>query len=106
MKTAVIKTGGKQYLVSEGKKLKVEKLAGTEKETITFKDVLLAATEKNVKVGTPHVAGAQVEATILQHGKAKKVTGVKKKPKKRYQKYFGHRQPFTELEIKKIKVGK
>lgn len=104
MKSAVIKTGGKQYLVSEGDTLKVEKLSEKLESEVTFKEILLTTTDKATKIGTPHVKGATVEAHIVQHGKHPKVTGVKMKPKKRYRRYFGHRQSYTEIEIKKIKT--
>src|SRR3989338_2160045 len=106
MKTAIIKTGGKQYLVNEGDRIKVEKLVAEEEAAIKFDEVLFAATEKTVKTGTPRVTDAYVEATVVRHGKGKKIMGVKMKPKKRYRRLFRHRQQFTELEIKKITVGK
>lgn len=99
---AVIKTGGKQYQVQEGDKIKVEKLEGEAGAKITFSEVLFVGDEKDVKVGTPLVSGAKVEATIVQQGRHKKVWGIKHKPKKRYKVKFGHRQTFTEVEITKI----
>ena len=109
MKTfAVIKTGGKQYKVSEGDVIKVEKLGvKKEKSKVVFKEVLLVSDGKDkVKVGTPKVAKASVEAVVLKpEEKAKKVTGVKFKAKKRQKKTLGHRQRYTVVEIKKI-VGK
>lgn len=95
---AVVKTGGKQYLVKEGDRIKVEKLDGKEGDTITLKEVLLA----NEKIGAPLVEGAKVEAKILKQGKGKKVRVVKYKAKVRYKKETGHRQLFTELQIEKI----
>ena len=97
---AVIKTGGKQYLIKEGDKLKVEKLEGKEGDKIVLEEVLLA----DEKMGVPLVEGAKVEAKILKQGKAKKVTVVKYKPKIRYKKTTGHRQLFTEIQIEKISV--
>ncbi len=102
MTHAIIKTGGKQYLVATGGKLRVEKLPVEEGKKITFDEVLLTATDKTTLVGAPFVGGAKVEAKVLRHGKADKITGVKMKAKKRRKKFFGHRQPFTELEITKI----
>jgi len=99
---AVIKTGGKQYLVKKGDKVKIEKLVGKVGDKITFSEVLFLGNEKEVKVGTPFIAGAKVEGKILKQGKAKKVTGVKHKAKKRYSMKFGHRQDITEVEIVKI----
>jgi large subunit ribosomal protein L21 len=99
---AIIKTGGKQYKVQVGDKIKVEKLVGEVDGKITFDEVLFVGDEKSVKVGTPIIEGAKVEGKILQQGKAKKVVGIKFKAKKRYKVKFGHRQPFTEVEIVKI----
>jgi large subunit ribosomal protein L21 len=102
---AVIKTGGKQYKVKEGDKLNVEKLDEKEGKVIKIKDVLLLSDEKGkeVKIGDPVVKGATVEAKVLEHGKGKKVRVVKYKPKVRYLKERGHRQPYTKLEIVSIK---
>ena len=99
---AVIKTGGKQYKVKEGDKLKIEKLEGKEGSTINFAEVLLVGDEKSLKIGNPMVKGAKVEAKILKTAKGKKVTGIKFKPKKRYKVKFGHRQTLTEVKITKI----
>ena len=99
---AIIKTGGKQYKVSEGDKIKVEKLEGEEGSKIVFSEVLFLGDEKDVKIGTPILTGVTVEGTILKTAKGKKVTGIKFKPKKRYKVKFGHRQTMTEVEITKI----
>ncbi len=99
---AVIKTGGKQYLVSPGDKIKVEKLDAEEGKKITFKEVLLLVDGKDAKIGTPFVKGAKVEAKVLTQDRDKKVTILKYKAKKRYKVKKGHRQPFTEVEILKI----
>lgn len=99
---AVIKTGGKQYLVKEGDKVKIEKIEGKEGDKIEFSEVLFHGDEKNVKIGTPLVDGAKVEGKILKQEKGKKVTGVKHKAKKRYKVKFGHRQMVTEVEITKV----
>jgi large subunit ribosomal protein L21 len=99
---AVIKTGGKQYLVKKSDKIKVEKLEGEEGSKIAFPEVLFLGDEKEVSVGTPFIKGAKVEARILKQGKAKKVWGIKHKAKKRYKVKFGHRQMFTEVEIVKL----
>jgi large subunit ribosomal protein L21 len=100
---AVIKTGGKQFLVREGDVLKVEKLelevgAGYEPE------VLMVAEDdgSTVKVGQPLVKGAKVAAIVTEHGKAKKISVIKYKPKVRYRRNVGHRQPFTKIKIEKI----
>jgi large subunit ribosomal protein L21 len=100
---AVIKTGGKQYIVEPGTKLKVEKLEKSEGETIVFSDVLLTEDNGKVEIGSPIVKGAKVEAKILKQDKFEKVIVFKYKPKKRYKRKIGHRQPFTEIEILSIK---
>jgi large subunit ribosomal protein L21 len=105
MKKAVITTGGKQYLVHEGQQLKVEKLASKVDEKLSFKTVLLAISDKTTDIGQPGVTKASVEAKVLRHGKLKKITGVKMKAKKRNRHFYGHRQPFTEIEISKIKTA-
>lgn len=99
---AIIKTGGKQYKVKEGDKIKVEKLEGKDGGKITFSEVLFLGDEKNVKVGAPTVKGAKVEGRIIKTSKQKKVVGIKHKAKKRYLVKFGHRQTMTEVEIVKI----
>lgn len=102
---AVILTGGKQYLVQEGDTLRVEKLAEAEEgNTVTFDSVLLTGNKdgSNVKVGAPTVAGASVAATVLANGRAKKILVQKFKAKVRYDKTYGHRQPYTEVKIDKI----
>lgn len=100
---AVIKTGGKQYLVKPGDKLKIEKLEKKEGSAISFSDVLLVEKNKKLQIGTPKVKEVKVEAKVLKHGKGKKVIVFKYKPKKRYSRKLGHRQPFTEIEITGIK---
>jgi len=99
---AIIKTGGKQYLVKPGDKIKIEKIAGKEEKEITFKEVLLVEKNKKVEIGTPLVKSAKVIGKILSQGKAKKIIIFKYKPKTRYKVKKGHRQPFTEVEILKI----
>jgi len=99
---AVIRTGGKQYLVSPGDKIKIEKLNKEEGKEVTFTDVLLLEKSKKLEIGTPKVKGAKVVGKILKQDKAKKIIILKYKPKTRYKKKTGHRQPFTEVEILKI----
>ena len=99
---AIIKTGGKQYKVKEGDKIKVEKLEGKEGNKIVFSEVLFLGDEKDVKIGAPMVSGAKVEGKILKTAPDKKVVGIKFKPKKRYKVKFGHRQTMTEVEITKV----
>jgi large subunit ribosomal protein L21 len=100
MKIAVIKTGGKQYLVKEKDKVKVEKLAIEPGKKATF-DTLLVADGDKVEIGAPVVKGS-VEGVVVRNGRGKKVTGVKYKPKTRQAKGFGHRQHYSEVEISKI----
>lgn len=104
MKAAVIRTGGKQYFVSEGDMIKVERLAAQPGDTLRVTDVLLTTTDETTQVGTPLVSGSAVEAIVVSHGLSQKVTGVKMKPKKRYRRLFGHRQSYTTIEIKNIKT--
>lgn len=101
---AVIKTGGKQYIVEAGKKIKIEKLEGEVGQTITLSNVLLIDDGKDINIGQPEVKGASVEAKILRQGRARKIIIFKFKPKKRERRKKGHRQSFTELEIVSIKT--
>ena len=102
MQFAVIRTGGKQYLVAPGQKLKTEKLEAAENGTIVFNDVLLVADGERVQIGAPTVAGARVEAKLVAQGRSKKVIVFKYRPKARSRKKKGHRQPYTEVMIEKI----
>ncbi|NTU66624.1 MAG: 50S ribosomal protein L21 [Candidatus Moranbacteria bacterium] len=99
---AIIKSGGKQYKVKEGDKVKLEKLEGEEGSLVTFQDVLFMGDENKIQIGKPFLEGALVEGKIIRTEKGKKVTGVKFKAKKRYKVKFGHRQIFTEVEITKV----
>lgn len=99
---AVMVTGGKQYKVSEGDVLFVEKLDAEEGASVTFDNVLMTGDGENVKVGAPTVDGASVEAKVVKNGKAKKIYVFKMKRKKNERKKKGHRQPFTKVEITKI----
>ncbi len=103
MKTlAVIKTGGKQYIVSPKQELKIEKLVQDPGSEFSFDEVLLISDGKETKIGTPFIANASVKAKVLGQGKHKKVVIMKYKPKIRYHKKTGHRQPFTLVRIEKI----
>ena len=102
MQFAVIKTGGKQYIVSPGEKLKVEKLNAAEDSTVVFEHVLLLADGERVDVGTPTVMDAKVEARVLKQGRAKKLIVFKYRPKARHRTKKGHRQPCTEVVVEKI----
>ena len=99
---AVIKTGGKQYRVSEGARVRVEKLPGAVGDKVELTDVLMLGGEK-VSVGAPLVKGAAVTAEIVAQDKAKKVIVFKMKRRKNYRRKTGHRQPFTELKVTGIK---
>ena len=98
---AVIVTGGKQYTVSEGDVLYIEKLEAEAEATVKF-DVLAVLDGENSKIGTPVVEGASVEAKAIKNGKGKKITVFKYKAKKNEKKKQGHRQPYTKVEITKI----
>lgn len=102
---AVIKTGGKQYRVTEGETLKVEKLIVDEGASIELDQVLMVCDGDNVKVGTPMIDGGKVTATIKSHGRHKKIEIVKFRRRKHHQKRTGHRQYYTELEITGISAG-
>ena len=99
---AVIKTGGKQYLVSPGQKIKIEKLDKKEGDEVVFNEVLLLDQDEKLEIGFPTVKGVKVTGKVIKQGKAKKVIIFKYKAKKRYQVKKGHRQKFTEVEITKI----
>jgi large subunit ribosomal protein L21 len=96
---AVIKTGGKQYKVAAGEKIKVEQIAADVGQDITIEQVLAVGNGADLKVGSPWVAGASVTATVVAHGKHDKVRIFKMRRRKHYQKRQGHRQQFTELQI-------
>ena len=96
---AVIKTGGKQYRVAQGDRLRVEKLAGNVGDTVTLGEVLLVGAGDGVKVGAPLVSGAKVEAKIVGQDRSPKVIIFKLRRRKNYRRKTGHRQPFTALEI-------
>ncbi|MFA5535837.1 MAG: 50S ribosomal protein L21 [Bacillota bacterium] len=101
---AIVETGGKQYRVSQGAVLRVEKLPVSEGETLVLDKVLLISDEAGVKVGNPYVAGAKVTLKVQEQGRAKKVIVFKYKPKKNYRKKQGHRQPFTQVLVQSIEV--
>lgn len=96
---AVIKTGGKQYKVSPGDKIQIEKLPIEEGKEITFKEVFLVEKDGKVEVGTPLVKGAKVTGKVLTQGRKEKIIVFKYKAKTRQKTKGGHRQPFTEVEI-------
>ena len=98
---AIIKTGGKQYRVSEGETLRVERLDVVDGK-VSFDQVLLVGNGEDVKIGAPLVEGAKVEAEVLRESRAKKVIIFKKKRRKGYHKKQGHRQTFTEVKVTSI----
>ena len=102
---AVIQTGGKQYRVSEGDVLRVEKIGAEEGAEMELDKVLMVADGDNVKVGAPYVEGGKVSATVKSHGRGKKVKIVKFRRRKQYLKRQGHRQSYTELQITGISAG-
>lgn len=101
---AIIKTGGKQYRVSEGETLQVEKLDAEVGAEVVFEDVLTVVNDADVKIGQPVVEGAKVTAKVVEQGKGEKILVFKYKAKSNYRKRQGHRQPFTKVEISKIEA--
>ncbi|MDR0634390.1 MAG: 50S ribosomal protein L21 [Azoarcus sp.] len=99
---AVIKTGGKQYRVAAGEKIKVEQIPADVGSQITLDQVLLVGEGESVRIGTPVVAGATVTASVLAHGRHDKVRIFKMRRRKHYQKHQGHRQNYTEIRIDEI----
>ena len=95
---AIFKTGGKQYYVSEGDKVFIEKLEVEAGQKVTFDEVLMV----DGKAGNPVLKGATIEAEVIKNGRARKIKVFKYRPKKKYRKTQGHRQPYTLVEIKKI----
>ncbi len=101
---AIIETGGKQYRVSEGEVIFIEKLEALEEEAVQFDRVLTVVTDGNVVVGKPLVIGATVTGKVVSHGKGKKIFIFKYKAKSNYRKRQGHRQPYTKVLIEKIEA--
>lgn len=102
---AVIKTGGKQYRVAEGSRLKVEKIDADEGADVELGQVLMVADGDDVKIGTPYLEGGKVTAKVTAHGRGKKVQIVKFRRRKHHLKRQGHRQAFTEIEVTGISAG-
>ena len=102
---AVIATGGKQYQVSVGDVISIEKLSGENKagDKLTFDKVLMVDNGKDTTIGTPYISGASVTATVVEAGRAKKIEVIKYKAKSRYYKNRGHRQPFLRIKIEGLK---
>jgi large subunit ribosomal protein L21 len=102
---AVIRTGGKQYRVTPGDVIRVEKLTGEPGSAVEFTEVLMTAEEGALRVGTPLVAGARVTGQVVEQGKAKKILVFKKKRRKNYRRHQGHRQQFTAVRVTNIEPG-
>ena len=102
---AIIESCGKQYKVAEGDVVFFEKLDVEEGKKITFDNVVLVSDDKKVEVGAPYVKGVKVEGKVVSHGKGIKILVYKYKPKKNYRRTQGHRQPYTKVEITKIKTA-
>lgn len=102
---AIVETGGKQYQVTEGRYVDVELLSNNANDKVVFDKVVMIVDGDNSKVGQPYVAGATVQATVLDHGKAKKIIVYKMRRKKGYRKKQGHRQNFTRVMIDSISIA-
>ena len=102
---AIIESCGKQYKVAEGDVVFFEKLDVEEGKKVTFDKVVLVSEDKKVEVGAPYVKGVKVEGKVVSHGKGKKILVYKYKAKKNYRRTQGHRQPYTKVEITKIKTA-
>jgi large subunit ribosomal protein L21 len=101
---AVIRSGGKQYRVSPGQTIRLEKVGGDVGSKVELGEVLLVENDGNVQVGAPLVANAKIEATVVENDRAKKILIFKKKRKKQYRRTRGHRQDYTAVRIDKISV--
>lgn len=103
---AIIESGGHQHRVQPGQKIKLARLAAEEGQSVDFDQVLMVSTEAGLQVGAPHVAGAKVKATVVSHGRDKKVEILKFKRRKHHMKRMGHRQDHTIVTIEAIEEGK
>ena len=101
---AVIKTGGKQYRVNAGERIKVEKLVAEVGDTVTLDQILMVSDGEKTTIGSPIIKGASVKATVVSHGRGDKVMIFKMRRRKHYRKTQGHRQSFTEIKIEAIKA--
>jgi len=102
---AVVKTGGKEYRVSKGDLIRVEKLEGKAGDQVEFKDVLMVSKEGEAQVGTPYLTHVVIKGEIVQEGKGKKVLTYKMKRRKNYRRFKGHRQIYTYLKVNEIALG-
>jgi large subunit ribosomal protein L21 len=101
---AVITSGSKQFTVREGDKLKLEKLTAEVGATVNFDNILMVSNGDSINIGKPFVSGAKVQATVVEHGRHKKLTIVKFRRRKHHKKQMGHRQYYTEVKIEKISL--
>ena len=101
---AIMETGGQQFTVQEGDKVRVPRLEAEPKKNFTFDKILLIGGQEKNLIGTPYVQGARIEAKVTQHGKSDKVMVFKFKRRVKYRRKKGHRQPYTEILIKKINL--
>lgn len=99
---AVITSGSKQFTVKEGETLKIEKLAAEVGSTVDFEQVLMISNGDDIKIGKPFLKGAKVKATVVEHGRHKKLLIVKFRRRKHHKKQMGHRQDYTEIKIEQI----
>jgi large subunit ribosomal protein L21 len=102
---AIIRAGGKQFRAEPGKFIRIPSIDAEAGDSITFDEVLLGASDSEVKVGLPLVDGAQVTAEVVRHGKGEKITIFKHKRRKNYRRKQGHRQKFTEVRINEVQLG-
>ena len=102
---AIIESCGRQYKVAEGDVVFFEKLEAEEGKKVTFDNVVLVSEDGKVQVGNPYVKGIKVEGKVVAHGKGKKIIVYKMKPKANYRRKYGHRQPYTKVEITSIKLA-
>ncbi|MEC7730815.1 MAG: 50S ribosomal protein L21 [Candidatus Neomarinimicrobiota bacterium] len=102
---AIVNISGKQYKATEGARLRVPRQSGDSGAKLSFDDILLISNSDSTQVGKPNVSGAKVTATILNHGRDRKILVYKKKRRKGYQRKNGHRQWYTELEVQKIQLS-
>ncbi len=102
---AILETGGKQYKVSPGETLMVEKLPGAHGDSYVFDKVLAVSDQGAIKCGEPYLPGVTVKATVLRQGKARKILVFKYRHKTNYRRRYGHRQPFTEVKIDSIEAN-
>jgi large subunit ribosomal protein L21 len=102
---AVVKTGGKEYRVSKGDLIRIEKLEGKVGDQVELKDVLMVSKEGEIQFGVPHLANVVIKGEIVQEGKGKKVLTYKMKKRKNYRRFKGHRQAFTYLKVNDIELS-